>query len=96
MYVYVQPDVTAPGVEILAAFSPLGSVWHDDYSHDKRAVKYSILSGTSMACPHVVGAVAYVKSFHPYWSASALKSALMTTGILDKFLFFIYFPVDNS
>ena len=33
-----------------------------------------------MACPHVTGAAAYVKSLHPSWSVSAIKSALMTTG----------------
>ncbi|XP_073314774.1 subtilisin-like protease SBT4.3 [Primulina huaijiensis] len=74
----LKPDVTAPGVEILAAFSPLSSP--SDYPEDKRSVKYSILSGTSMSCPHVAGAAAYVKSFHPKWSPSAIKSALMTTA----------------
>ncbi|XP_073152954.1 subtilisin-like protease SBT4.3 [Henckelia pumila] len=74
----LKPDVTAPGVEILAAFSPLASP--SENSQDKRSVKYSILSGTSMSCPHVAGAAAYVKSLHPDWSPSAIKSALMTTA----------------
>ncbi|KAL0421166.1 UNVERIFIED_CONTAM: Subtilisin-like protease SBT4.3 [Sesamum latifolium] len=71
-------DVTAPGIEILAAFSPLAPP--SDFPSDKRSVNYSILSGTSMSCPHVAGAAAYVKSFHPNWSPSAIKSALMTTA----------------
>lgn len=47
-----------------------------------------------MACPHVSGVVAYVKTFHPDWSASAIKSAIMTTGNLSYFFFclLIYFP----
>nr|XP_043625955.1 subtilisin-like protease SBT4.3 [Erigeron canadensis] len=72
------PDVTAPGVEILAAFSPLGSP--SGLSYDKRHAKYTIMSGTSMACPHVNAAATFVKSFHPNWSPSAVKSALMTTA----------------
>ncbi|KAD4983186.1 hypothetical protein E3N88_19857 [Mikania micrantha] len=71
----IKPDVTAPGVEILAAFSPTGrpsgNIW------DKRS--FNILSGTSMACPHVASVAAFVKSFHPDWSPSAIKYALMTT-----------------
>ncbi|KAI3467394.1 hypothetical protein Pfo_024057 [Paulownia fortunei] len=74
----MKPDVTAPGTEILAAFSPLASP--SDNPSDKRSVNYSILSGTSMSCPHVAGAAAYVKSLHPNWSPSAIKSALMTTA----------------
>lgn len=74
----MKPDISAPGVEILAAFSPTASPSKSPM--DKRSVKYSILSGTSMACPHVAGAAAYVKSFHPDWSPSAIKSALMTTA----------------
>lgn len=74
-----QPDITAPGVNILAAYSPLGTVTDD--KNDKRSVNFMVESGTSMACPHGSGAAAYVKSFHPGWSPSAIKSALMTTGV---------------
>ncbi|KAL1194362.1 Subtilisin-like protease SBT4.8 [Cardamine amara subsp. amara] len=74
----LKPDVTAPGVEILAAFSPLASPSDDTW--DKRHVKYSVLSGTSMACPHVAGVAAYIKTFHPEWSPSAIQSAIMTTA----------------
>ncbi|XP_042506543.1 subtilisin-like protease SBT4.3 [Macadamia integrifolia] len=74
----LKPDISAPGVDILAAFSLLGSP--SGTPIDERKVKFSILSGTSMSCPHATGAAAYVKSFHPNWSPSAIKSALMTTA----------------
>ncbi|KAK1396783.1 Subtilisin-like protease [Heracleum sosnowskyi] len=74
----LKPDITAPGVNILAAYSPLGPVSFD--KNDKRSVNFKFEVGTSMACPHVAGSAAYVKSFHPSWSPSAIKSALLTTA----------------
>ncbi|XP_031405812.1 subtilisin-like protease SBT4.3 [Punica granatum] len=74
----MKPDISAPGVNILAAFSPLGSP--SSFPSDKRSVSYNFLSGTSMAAPHVAGAAAYIKSFHPDWSPAAIKSAIMTTA----------------
>ncbi|KAL4384682.1 hypothetical protein GQ457_15G028710 [Hibiscus cannabinus] len=72
------PDLSAPGVNILAAYSPVVSP--SSTATDERRVKYNILSGTSMACPHVAAVAAYVKTFHPHWSPSAIKSALITTA----------------
>ncbi|KAK6139307.1 hypothetical protein DH2020_026949 [Rehmannia glutinosa] len=66
----LKPDITAPGVEILAACPPI----------DKNTARYHVKSGTSMACLHVAGSAAYVKTFHPNWSPSVIKSALMTTA----------------
>ncbi|XP_021894456.1 subtilisin-like protease SBT4.4 [Carica papaya] len=74
----LKPDLTAPGVDILAAYSPVAPPSGDPL--DKRRVKYNVLSGTSMSCPHVSGAAAYIKTIHPDWSPSAIKSALMTTA----------------
>ncbi|CDY14583.1 BnaC02g25300D [Brassica napus] len=75
----LKPDITAPGVEILAAFSPLGSP-SEDKERDQRHVKYSVISGTSMSCPHVTGVAAYIKTFHPDWSPAVIQSAIMTTA----------------
>ncbi|KAK9716588.1 hypothetical protein RND81_06G243800 [Saponaria officinalis] len=74
----LKPDLTAPGVSILAAYSPVATV--SLAASDPRSVSFNIVSGTSMACPHVSGVAAYVKSFHPTWSPAAIKSALMTTA----------------
>ncbi|RWR79430.1 cucumisin-like protein [Cinnamomum micranthum f. kanehirae] len=74
----LKPDISAPGVDILAAWSPVSPL--SGYIGDKRVVSYNIISGTSMSCPHATGAAAYVKSFHPTWSPAAIKSALMTTA----------------
>ncbi|XP_022746937.1 cucumisin-like [Durio zibethinus] len=74
----LKPDLSAPGVHILAAWSLVSPV--SQYTGDNRFVPFNIISGTSMSCPHVSAAAAYVKSFHPTWSPGAIKSALMTTA----------------
>ncbi|XAR70354.1 Cucumisin [Bertholletia excelsa] len=74
----LKPDITGPGVDIIAAWSPVSGP--SIYWNDTRSVKYNIISGTSMSCPHASGAAAFVKAAHPDWSPAAVKSALMTTA----------------
>ncbi|KAI3463197.1 hypothetical protein Pfo_019860 [Paulownia fortunei] len=74
----LKPDLIAPGLNILAAW-PDG-VGPSGISSDKRRTEFNILSGTSMACPHVSGLAALLKAAHPDWSPAAIRSALMTTA----------------
>ncbi|MFL5815821.1 MAG: S8 family peptidase [Bdellovibrionia bacterium] len=42
--------------------------------------RYSMLTGTSMACPHVAGAAALVWAKNPTWNYQKVKAALMSTA----------------
>lgn len=74
----LKPDVIAPGVNILAGWT--GSSAPTDLEIDPRRVKFNIISGTSMSCPHVSGLAALLRNAYPNWSPAAVKSALMTTA----------------
>ncbi|KAK9088249.1 hypothetical protein Scep_027331 [Stephania cephalantha] len=74
----IKPDITAPGLNILAAWSEASSPTKLDFDH--RRVKYNFDSGTSMATPHVAAAAALVKAIQPTWSSAAIRSALVTTA----------------
>ncbi|VAI41760.1 unnamed protein product [Triticum turgidum subsp. durum] len=67
----LKPDVLAPGLNILAAWPP---------GTDSVLGPFNILSGTSMATPHISGVAALIKSLHPDWSPAAVKSAILTTA----------------
>jgi subtilisin family serine protease len=66
----LKPDITAPGVAVLAGASPIAS----------GGESFGFMSGTSMASPHVAGFGALILGKNPAWSAAAVKSAMMTTA----------------
>lgn len=85
--IFVQPDITAPGVNILAAYTEAKGP--TDLPSDDRRLPFNMVSGTSMACPHVSGIVGLLKKIHPDWSPAAIRSAIMTTGQYHVLKFFI-------
>lgn len=74
----LKPDITAPGVSIIAAYTEAQGPTNQVF--DKRRVKYNAVSGTSMSCPHVSGVVGLLRTLYPHWSPAAIKSAIMTTA----------------
>ncbi|MED6184572.1 hypothetical protein PIB30_048653 [Stylosanthes scabra] len=74
----LKPDITAPGVDIIAAYTE--GLPPSEQASDKRRTPYITMSGTSMSCPHVSGVVGLLKSLHPHWSPAAIKSAIITTA----------------
>ena len=67
----LKPDLTAPGVAIVAAKAK------DSVIGEPVGEQYLELSGTSMAAPHTAGSAALLMQQHPAWKAAELKSALM-------------------
>ncbi|XP_040381175.1 subtilisin-like protease SBT5.3 [Oryza brachyantha] len=74
----LKPDVTAPGVSVIAAWT--GAAGPTGLPYDQRRVAFNTQTGTSMSCPHVSGVAGLVKTLHPEWSPGAIKSAIMTSA----------------
>ncbi|MGK5739831.1 S8 family serine peptidase [Micromonospora sp. URMC 103] len=70
----LKPEITAPGVGIVAARAAGTSM---GTPVDEA---YTAASGTSMATPHVAGAAAILAQEHPDWPAGRLKDALVSTA----------------
>ncbi|WP_337969594.1 S8 family serine peptidase [Virgibacillus salexigens] len=64
----IKPDILAPGTSILSTV-PGG---------------YQVLQGTSMAAPHVAGAIALLKEAKPDWTNQQIYGALKTTAVQMK------------
>ncbi|WP_435091806.1 S8 family serine peptidase [Clavibacter michiganensis] len=66
----LKPDVTAPGVSIIAATN----------NAEGEEPTFALLSGTSMAAPHVAGLALLYLGEHPKATPAEIKSAMMTTA----------------
>jgi subtilisin family serine protease len=68
----VKPDISAPGTNIISTGFSTGNL-------------SATISGTSMASPHVAGAMALLRQLHPTWSVEELKALVMNTANHDLF-----------
>lgn len=76
----LKPNLVAPGNFIWAAWSSVGTD-----SMEFEGENFAMMSGTSMAAPHIAGLAALIKQNFPSFSPSAIASALSTTASLyDK------------
>ena len=74
----LKPDVTAPGVQILAADAGETITGFEDL--------LGLKSGTSMASPHQAGAAGLVRQARPGWTVPEVKSALAMTSDPEVYL----------
>ncbi|WP_406469196.1 S8 family peptidase [Streptomyces sp. NBC_01594] len=69
----LKPDITAPGVGVMAA--------RPQYVKDGSEGYYTSHDGTSMATPHVAGAAVLLAQKHPEWTTQDIKNTLMSTSM---------------
>ena len=80
----LKPDLTAPGVDIIATVTPgLTNAERNAVANGTLvpAPEWSSYQGTSMSSPHVAGLAALIRQMRPTWSPAAIKSALMTSSM---------------
>lgn len=79
----LKPDLTAPGVDIIAgASASLTPAEHALVASGDMVPPAANVSmqGTSMSSPHVAGLGLLMRQKYPNWTPAAIKSALMTTA----------------
>jgi subtilisin family serine protease len=77
-FAQVKPDVSAPGVNILAAAPPASAL--AALGAGENGLNYIAISGTSMATPHTSGAVALLRSAHITWTPDQIRTAMINSS----------------
>ncbi len=76
---FLKPDITAPGVQVLAGQTPTPQ----ETTAGPPGQYFQAIAGTSMSSPNIAGSAILVKAAHMGWTPGAIKSALMTTATTD-------------
>jgi minor extracellular serine protease Vpr len=78
-----KPEISAPGFDISSAAFGSGS-------------DSTLMSGTSMAAPHIAGVAALLRQLHPDWSTEEIKSLIMNTSTPIKDLNKNVYPLSRQ
>jgi hypothetical protein len=73
---WLKPDVSAPGLHILAAMTPTPA----GPDGGPPGNLFQVIAGTSMSAPHVTGSAALLAALHPGWTPGQIASTLETTA----------------
>ena len=76
---FIKPDITAPGVQILAAMTPTP----ESSAGGPPGEYYQAIAGTSMSSPHIAGVALLLTALHPRWTPGQIKSAVMTQAVRE-------------
>ena len=79
---FIKPDISAPGVQIMAGNSPKHLFSPSDGLGPNDEL-YQAIAGTSMAGPHAAGTALLIRAAHPSWTPGQIKSAMMTSAAHD-------------
>src|ERR1700686_1890446 len=79
-YGQVKPDVSAPGVQVLAACPPASVLGALAVAASPTSPNYIKIDGTSMATPHTAGAAALIKQAHRNWTPDVVRTVLINTA----------------
>ncbi len=86
--IFLKPDITAPGESIpstqtgMTCMTGGGCITPTATGFDAGG-QLLVLSGTSMATPHVAGSAALLRQLHPDWSVEEIKALLMNGAVHD-------------
>jgi subtilisin family serine protease len=91
----IKPEVTAPGVGIVATFSqdalayeltlPVADAYHIRSNRVFADGLHSVMQGTSMACPHGTGSVALLLQVDSSLTPAEARDILQVTARVDGF-----------
>lgn len=80
----LEPEVAAPGTNILAAYNTPGDT--APFGGVNSSYEIDLMSGTSMASPHVAGSILLMKDLFPTWTPMQIKSALTMSAFDENML----------